>query len=113
MVFGGHGDGAEPEAGEGGVAVENGAALGVDVEDVEGAGAFGEVGFDAAEEGAEDGGLEGVEEEGQGGGAGEVVRRGRPAGGGGSGRWAGRWCRRRGRRARGRGSAGRCRPWRG
>jgi hypothetical protein len=34
VVFGGHGYGAEEEAGEGGVAVENGAALGVDVEDV-------------------------------------------------------------------------------
>ena len=33
VVFGGHGDGAEEEAGEGGVAVEDGAALGVDVED--------------------------------------------------------------------------------
>ncbi len=54
VVFGGHGYGAEEEAGEGGVVVEDGAALGVDVEEVEGglggAGALGEVGFDAAEE---------------------------------------------------------------
>ncbi len=55
MVFGGHGDGAEEEAGEGGVAVEDVAALGVDVEEVEGGrfvfGEFGELGFDAAEQG--------------------------------------------------------------
>ena len=73
MVFGGHLDFAVPEAGEGGVVVEDVGALGVDVEKVEGgAGALGVVGFDAAEEGFEDGGFEGVEEEGQGGGAGEV-----------------------------------------
>ena len=36
VVFGGHGDGAEEEAGEGGVLVEDVAALGVDVEEVEG-----------------------------------------------------------------------------
>ena len=53
--------------------VEDGAALGVDIEDVERAGAVAELGLDAAEEGFEDGGLEGVEEEGQGGGAGQVV----------------------------------------
>ena len=47
VVFGGHGYEAVPEAGEGGVAVEDGTALGVDVEDVEGVGAGGELGFDA------------------------------------------------------------------
>ena len=76
MVFGGHGYGAEEEASEGGVLVENFAALGVDVEEVEGewggAGAFGEAGFDAAEKELENRGFEGVEEEGEGGGAGEV-----------------------------------------
>ncbi len=52
--------------------VEDGAALGVDVEDVKRVAASGELGFDAAEEELEDGGFEGVEEEGEGGGAGEV-----------------------------------------
>ena len=41
VVFGGHGDGAVPETSEGGMAVEDGAAFGVDVEEVECAGAFG------------------------------------------------------------------------
>ena len=54
VVFGGHGYGAEEETGEGGVLVEDVAALGVDVEEVEGgrgcAGSFGEAGFDAAKE---------------------------------------------------------------
>ncbi len=76
MVFGGHGDGAEKEAGEGGVTVEDVAALGVDVEEVEGGrfvfGEFGELCFDAAEERFQDGSFEGVEEEGYGGGGGEV-----------------------------------------
>jgi hypothetical protein len=72
VVFGGHGYGAEEETGEGGVLVEDGAALGVDVEDVEGVAASGELGFDAAEKELEDGGFEGVEEEGEGGGAGQV-----------------------------------------
>src|SRR6185437_8988869 len=49
VVFGGHGDRAVEEAGEGWMFVEDGAALGVDVEDVEGAGMFGELGLDAAE----------------------------------------------------------------
>ena len=61
VVFRGHGDGAEEVALKGRVAVEGGAALGVDVEDVEGGwccgffgpGEFGELGlgklgFDAA-----------------------------------------------------------------
>ena len=54
--------------------VEEVAALGVDVEDVEGrgGGVLGELGFDAVEEGFEDGRLEGVEEEEEGGGGGEV-----------------------------------------
>src|SRR4030081_3620973 len=76
MVFGGHGYGAEEETGEGGVLVENFAALGVDVEEVEGgwgsARLFCEAGFDAAEKQLENGSFEGVEEEGEGGGAGEV-----------------------------------------
>ncbi len=76
MVFGGHGYGAEEETNEGWVLIEDGAALGVDVEEVEGgwrgAGAFCETGFDAAKEEFEDGGFEGVEEEGECGGAGEV-----------------------------------------
>ena len=76
MIFGGHGYGAEEEAGEGGVAVEDGATLGVDVEEVErwggSASVWGELGFDAAEEELEDGGFEGMEEEGEGGGSGKV-----------------------------------------
>ena len=76
MVLGGHGYGAEEEAGEGRVAVEDGATLGVDVEDVEFAGAGGELRFDSAEEEFEDGGFEGVEEEGYAGGTGEVVGEG-------------------------------------
>ena len=73
MIFGGHGHKAVPEAGVGGVAIEDGAALGIDVEDVEGAGAVAELSFDATEERFEDGCLEGVEEEGEGGSAGKVV----------------------------------------
>ncbi len=34
MVFGGHRYGAKKKTGEGGVVVENGAALGVDVEEI-------------------------------------------------------------------------------
>jgi hypothetical protein len=64
VVLGGHGDGPEEETGEGGMAVEDVAALGVDVEDVErwwgrGGGLFCEVGFDVAEESFQDGGFEG------------------------------------------------------
>jgi len=74
VVLGGHGYGAEEEASEGGVLVEDFAALGVDVEEVEGgwgsAGFRCEAGFDAAEKELEDGGFEGVEEEGEGGGSG-------------------------------------------
>ena len=58
------------------MAVLDGAALGVDVEEIEGwgggAAVWGELGFDAAEEELEDGGFEGMEEEGERGGAGEV-----------------------------------------
>src|SRR5271170_1576583 len=54
VVFGGHGYGAEEETGEGGVLVQNFAALCVDVEEIEGwcwgAGFFCETGFDTAEE---------------------------------------------------------------
>jgi len=49
VVVGGHLDFAVPEAGEGGVVVEDVGALGVDVEEVEGARTFGVVVFDAAE----------------------------------------------------------------
>ena len=56
--------------------VEDGAALGVDVEEIEGgcgdAWAFGESGFDATKEELEDRGFEGVEEEGEGGSAGKL-----------------------------------------
>jgi hypothetical protein len=76
VVFGGHGHRAEEETGEGGVLVEYGAALRVDVEDVEGdsrgAGPFGKTGFDAAKEQLQDGGFEGMEEKGESGGAAEV-----------------------------------------
>jgi hypothetical protein len=76
VVLGGHGYGAEEETVEGGVLVENFAALGVDVEEVEGrwgsAGFFCEAGFDAAEKQLEYWSFEGVEEEGEGGGAGDV-----------------------------------------
>jgi len=65
------GDGAHPEAGEGGVAVEEGAVLGVCVEEVKGFGMCGLGGLDVAEEAAEDGEFEGVEEEGEGGLGGE------------------------------------------
>lgn len=76
VVFGRHGYGAEEETGEGGVPVEDGAALGVDVEKVEGCGGRAwtlcEACFDTAEKQLEDGGFKGVKEEGQSGGAGEV-----------------------------------------
>ena len=56
--------------------VEDGAALGVDVEEIEGgcggAGTFGEARLDAAEKALEDRSFEGVEEEGEGGDAGKV-----------------------------------------
>ncbi len=70
VVFGGHGDAALPEFGEGGVAVKDGAVLGVDVGEVEVAGAGGELVFDRAEELAEEWSFEGVEEKGEGGGFG-------------------------------------------
>jgi hypothetical protein len=52
--------------------VEYLAALGVDVEEVEGSGAAGVLGFDAAKEMLEDWGFEGVVEEGEGGSVGEI-----------------------------------------
>ena len=67
MVVGRHGYGAHPDAGEGGVMVEEGAVLGVGVEEVEGVGTGGKGGFDVAEVATEDGELEGMEEEGDGG----------------------------------------------
>lgn len=71
VVFGGHGNGTGPEELEGGVAGEDAGVLGVDVEEVELAGAGEEGGFDAAEELAQEGGFEGVEEVEEGGGVGE------------------------------------------
>lgn len=62
VVFGRHGDRAVEEAGEGRVLVEEGAALSVDVEDIERAGTFSELGFDAAKKLLQDGGLEWVKE---------------------------------------------------
>lgn len=73
MVFGGHGDVAAKETGEGGVVVEQVSTLGVDVDEVDAAGVVGELGFDAADKGFEDGCLKGMEEEEEGGSAGEGV----------------------------------------
>jgi len=64
VVGGGHGDGAGPEAGEGGVVVEEGVVFGVCVEEVKGFGMSYLGALDVAEEAAEDGEFEGVEEEG-------------------------------------------------
>jgi len=68
VIFRGHGYGAKEETGEGGVMVEDIAALGVDVEEVESgqgrAGLFCEAGFDPAEEKLQDWGFEGMEEKG-------------------------------------------------
>jgi len=55
VVGGGHGDTAHPEAGEGGMVVEEGVVLGVGVDEVEGSGVIGTAGFDVAEEAAEEG----------------------------------------------------------
>lgn len=55
VVGGGHGDGAGPEPGEGGVAVEIGVVLGVRVEEVKGFRMSGLRGFDVAEEAAQEG----------------------------------------------------------
>jgi len=80
VIFGRHGYGAEEKTGEGGIPVEDVAALGVDVEEIEcrrrGAGFFGEASFDASEKELENGGFEGVEEKGQGGGAWDVEAEG-------------------------------------
>ncbi len=73
VVGGGHGYGADPEAGEGGVAVEEGTVLGVCVEEVKGFGMCGLRALDVAEEAAEEWEFKGVEEEGQGGFGGEGV----------------------------------------
>lgn len=73
VVGGGHGDGAHPEAGEGGVVVEVGVVLGVCVEEVERPWIVGDRALDVAEEAAQDGQFEGVEEEGEGGFGGEGV----------------------------------------
>ncbi len=71
MVGWGHGDEAGPESGEGGVAVEVGVVLGVDVEKVEGPWIVGDGAFYVAKEAAQDGEFEGVEEEGESGFVGE------------------------------------------
>jgi hypothetical protein len=63
VIFGRHLDVVEEELGEGGVAVEDVGALGVDVDEINCVWALGELGFDAAEELFEDGRLERVEEE--------------------------------------------------
>ena len=62
VVCGGHGDGAGPEAGEGGVVVEVGVVFCVGVEKVKGFRMCGLRGLDVAEEAAEEGEFEGVEE---------------------------------------------------
>ncbi len=76
VVGGSHGDGAHPETGEGGMAVEEGVVLGVGVQEIEGRGMFsGRLGFGfrssasfyVLEEATQYGELEGVEEEGEGG----------------------------------------------
>jgi hypothetical protein len=67
MVGWGHGYGADPETGEGGMAVEEGAVFGVRVEEVKRFRMSSLGGFDVAEEAVEDGEFEGVEEEGEGG----------------------------------------------
>ena len=71
VVDGGHGDGAHPETGEGGVAVEEGAVFGVRVEEVKRCRMCGLRGFYVAEEAAENGQFKGMEEEGEGGVGGE------------------------------------------
>ena len=73
VVCGGHGDGAGPEAGEGGVVVEVGVVFCVGVEKVKGFRMCGLRGLDVAEEATEEGEFEGVEEEGEGGFEGEGV----------------------------------------
>ena len=73
VVGGGHGDGAGPEAGEGGVVVEVGVVLGVDVEEVERPWNVGDGGLNVTQEATQDGEFEGVEEEGEGGFGGEGV----------------------------------------
>ena len=76
VIFRGHGYGAEEETGECGVLIEDFAALGVDVKEIEGRGGnpnfFGEAGFDVTEKEFEDGGFEGVKEKRDGRGAGQV-----------------------------------------
>ena len=73
VVGGGHGDGAHPETGEGGVAVEYRAVLGVCVEEVKRFRMCGLGGLDVTEEAAEEREFKGVEEEGEGGFEGEGV----------------------------------------
>ena len=65
VVGGRHGDAAHPEAGEGGVVVEEGVVLGVGVHEVEGSFALKAAVFDVANVAAEEWELEGMEEEGE------------------------------------------------
>jgi len=65
VVCGGHGDAAHPDAGEGGVVVEERVVLGVGVDEVEVGGVGGAGVLDVAEEAAEDGQFERMEEEGE------------------------------------------------
>ncbi len=73
MVGGCHGDGACPEAGEGGMAVEQGVVLGVGVQEVKWVGVAGEGALDVFEEAAKDGEFKRVKEEGERGRGGERV----------------------------------------
>ena len=73
VVGGGHGDGTHPEAGEGGVVVEQGVVFGVRVEEIKGFIMCGLRGFNVTQEAAQEGEFEGVEEEGEGGLGGEGV----------------------------------------
>lgn len=62
VVFGGHGNHAVEEAGEGWVPVENGGVFGVNVQKVELVGPLSEVLFETREEAAQDGGFKWVKE---------------------------------------------------
>lgn len=72
VIFGRHLYVVEEELGEGWIAIEDVGAFGVDVDEVERVWASGELGFDAAKELLEYGGIEWVEEEEQRGCSGEM-----------------------------------------
>ena len=67
MILGRHGDAALPDAGKGRALIEEAGVLGVDVEDVQPAGASGELCFDEAQQATHGRGFKGVEEEEDGG----------------------------------------------